>query len=100
MRVYTEAVQFKADQKLVDFVDRKLGKVEQFFDKIIEARVTLKLENSGQVRDKIAEARLQVPGEVLFAKASSKTFEASVDTVVQSLKRQIKKHKEKLRKRA
>lgn len=100
MKVHTEAVQFKADRKLTDFVERKLGKIEQYFDRVIEARVTLKLENSGQVRDKIAEARLQVPGEVLFAKATHKTFEGSVDSVVQSLKRQIKKYKEKVRNRA
>lgn len=100
MKVHTEAVQFKADRKLTDFVERKLGKIEQYFDRVIEARVTLKLENSGQVRDKIAEARLQVPGEVLIAKATHKTFEGSVDSVVQSLKRQIKKYKEKVRNRA
>lgn len=100
MKVYTEAVQFKADPKLTEFVDRKLTKVEQFFDKVIEARVTLKLENAGQIRDKVAEVRIQVPGEVLFASATHKTFEAAVDAVVQSLKRQVKKYKDKRRKRA
>jgi len=100
MRVHTEAVQFKADRKLTDFIDRKMAKIEQYFDQVIEARVALKLENSGQVRDKIAEARLQVPGEVLFAKATHKSFEGAVDGVVQSLKRQIKKYKEKTRGRA
>lgn len=100
MRVHTEAVQFKADRKLTEFVERKLSKIEQYFDRVIEARVTLKLENSGQIRDKIAEARLQVPGEVLFAKATHKTFEGSVDSVVQSLKRQVKKYKEKVRNHA
>ena len=35
MKVRTEAVQFKADQKLVDFIEKKLQKLEQFFDKII-----------------------------------------------------------------
>lgn len=99
MRVHTEAVQFKADQKLTQFIERKLSKVEHFFDKIIEARVTLKLENSGQIRDKIAEVRLMLPGEVLVAKASNKTFEASVDSITQSLKRQIKRYKHKIRKR-
>ena len=100
MRVHTEAVQFKADRKLTEFVERKLSKIEQYFDRVIEARVTLKLENSGQIRDKIAEARLQVPGEVLFVISSYKTFEGSVDSVVQSLKRQVKKYKEKVRNHA
>lgn len=44
MKVYTEAVRFKADQKLIDFTEKKLEKMELYFDRIIEARVILKLE--------------------------------------------------------
>ncbi|WP_363325461.1 HPF/RaiA family ribosome-associated protein, partial [Phaeodactylibacter sp.] len=47
MKVQTEAVSFKADQKLIDFIEQKLQKMEKYFDRIIEAKVTLKLENSG-----------------------------------------------------
>ena len=98
MRVHTESVQFKADQKLITFIEKKLSKMEQFFDRIIEARVVLKLENTGKVKDKIAEARLSVPGETLIAKDSKKTFEASIDAASTSLKRQLIKYKERLRK--
>ncbi|MCG8331706.1 MAG: ribosome-associated translation inhibitor RaiA [Chitinophagales bacterium] len=97
MRVRTEAVQFKADQKLIEHIDKKLQKMDQFFDRIIEAKVTLKLENSGQVKDKIAEVQLSVPGDVLIVKETSKTFEASIDTAVDVLKRQLIKYKERLR---
>lgn len=97
MRVHTESVQFKADQKLLDFIERKLLKMEHFFDRVIDARVTLKLENSGQIKDKIAEVKLSVPGETLIAKASTKTFEASVDMAVDSLRRQLVRYKEKIR---
>jgi putative sigma-54 modulation protein len=96
MVVYTEAVQFKADSKLLDFIEKKLSKMDQFFDRIINARVVLKLENAGQVKDKIAEVRIHVPGETLVAKFGSKTFEAAVEQAVDSLKRQIIKYKEKL----
>ena len=98
MRVHTESVQFKADQKLLSFIEKKLGKMEQFFDRIIEAKVVLKLENTGKVKDKIAEVRLRVPGEILIAKDSNKTFEASIDAASSSLKRQLIKYKERLRK--
>lgn len=97
MKVYIEAVQFKADQKLLDFIEKKLSKMEVFFDRIINARVVLKLENSGQVRDKVVEVRLNVPGETLLASSVSKTFEASVDEALDSLKRQIQRYKEKIR---
>ena len=97
MRVYTESVQFKADQKLIDYIEKRVNKMDQFFDRIIEARVTLKLENSGQIKDKIAEVRLSVPGDQLIAKEASKTFEASVDNATSALKRQLIRYKERLR---
>ena len=95
MKIYTESVQFKADQKLLDFIEKKLNKMDHYFDRIIDARVTLKLENTGQVRDKIAEVRLKVPGDILVVKENQKTFEAAIDAVVDVLKRQLIKFKEK-----
>ncbi|MCB0564396.1 MAG: ribosome-associated translation inhibitor RaiA [Phaeodactylibacter sp.] len=97
MRVHTESVQFKADQKLIDYIEKRVNKMDQFFDRIIEARVTLRLENSGQVKDKVAEVRLSVPGDQLIAKEASKTFEASVDNATSALKRQLIRYKERLR---
>lgn len=97
MRVYTESVQFKADSKLLDFIERKLQKIDHYFDQIIEARVVLKLENSGQVKDKIAEVHLSVPGDTLLVRETNKSFEASIDSAVDTLKRRLIKYKEKTR---
>lgn len=97
MKVHTEAIQFKADQKLIDFIEKRLAKMEQYFDRIIEARVILKLENSGQIKDKIAEVSLSVPGDTIFAKETNKSFEASIDSAADALKRQLIKYKEKLK---
>jgi putative sigma-54 modulation protein len=95
MKVHTEAVQFKADEKLLEFIEKKLGKLETFFDRIIEINVTLKLENAGQVKDKIAEVRVSVPGEVIFASDVHKNFEGAIEGVLDTLKRQLQKYKEK-----
>jgi putative sigma-54 modulation protein len=97
MRVLTEAVQFKADRKLIDFIEKKMTKMEQYFDRIIDTRVTLKLENSGQIKDKIVEVRMSLPGEIIVAKDTNKTFEASVDSAAESLRRQLLKYKERTR---
>ena len=97
MRVQTEAIHFSADNKLVATIDEKLHKLQHFFDKIIDAQVILKLENSGQVREKILEVKLNLPNGVIFIKESSKTFEAAIDKAVVSLKRQLVKYKEKAR---
>jgi putative sigma-54 modulation protein len=95
MKVTTEAVQFKADAKLLDFIEEKLSKLEKLSDQIINAKVKLRLENSGQVKDKVVEVSLNVPGDELFAKSTSKTFEAATDDVVKALGKQIKKFKSK-----
>ena len=95
MKVNMQAVHFTADQKLVDFIEKKLSKLDQFYDRITSADVYLKLENTGQVKDKIAEIHINVPGTSLITKESQKTFEAAVDLSIDSLKRQIKRHKEK-----
>lgn len=95
MRVLTEAVQFKADAKLLEFIEEKLGKLEKLYDQIINAKVKLRLENSGKVKDKIVEISLNVPGDMLFAKSNSKTFEEATDDTVKALERQLKKFKSK-----
>ena len=99
MRITTEAVQFKADQKLLDIIEKKVRKLPTFFDRIQETRVTLKLENTGQVRDKIMELKVFVPGDILILKTSSKTFEAALDNAVQKMKVQLSRYKERLQER-
>jgi len=82
MRVQTQSVHFVADRKLLQFIDKKVNKLETFYDRIIDADVTLRLENTGKVKDKIAEIKLQVPGDTLIVRETSKTFEGSVDSAV------------------
>lgn len=97
MKVHTEAVQFKADQKLIDFIEKKLQKLELVYDRIIQAEVFLRLENSGQVKDKVAEVVIDVPGERLVAKETDKTFEVAIDGAATALRRQLIKYKERLK---
>ncbi|MFT5832822.1 MAG: putative sigma-54 modulation protein [Cognaticolwellia sp.] len=97
MKVQTQSIHFDADVKLTDFIEQRLEKLERFYDQIIMADVMLKLENSGQVRDKVAEIKLKVPGSVLIAKETDKSFEAAIDSSVEALRRQLIKHKERLR---
>jgi len=46
----------------------------------------------------VAEIKLSVPGNDIFAKKQCKTFEEATDLAVEALRRQLKKHKEKLNK--
>lgn len=88
---------FDADQKLLDFIQTKVNKLGLFFDGIVEADVYLRVENSQQVENKTAEIRLLIPGDDIFIKKTAKSFEAAMDEVIESGKRQLKKRKEKVR---
>jgi len=97
MKVITQSVNFTADQKLINFIQKKMDKLDLYFDKIIQADVFLKVENTSSKVNKIFEVRLQVPGDSFVVKKTSKTFEEGVDSAVGSLERQLKKRKEKIR---
>lgn len=97
MRMHIEAVHFSADQKLTDYIEKKLSKLNQFYDRIVDVHIVLKLENTGQIKDKIIESRVNVPGDTLVCKVSDRTFEAAADAVSDNLKRQLVRFKEKVR---
>ncbi len=97
MNVNIQTVNFEADKKLLDFVDRKLEKLNTFHDRIIESEVFLKLDNVVHtIKDKIVEIRVQVPKRIFFVKCTSKTFEESFDSAFDSMVNQIKRRKEKM----
>jgi putative sigma-54 modulation protein len=97
MDIKIHSIHFDADTKLLDFIESKLNKLLLFHDGIINAEVFLKLENVEGKENKITEIRLEIPGNPVFAKKQSATFEESTDNVVEALRRQLLKHKGKLK---
>ena len=97
MKVNTQSVNFNADQKLLDFIQKRMDKLDLFYDKVIKSDVYLKVENTSDKENKIFEAHLSVPGDRFVVKKVCKTFEEGVDSAASSLERQLKKRKEKLR---
>lgn len=96
MKLQMHAVHFDADPRLVDFIQKKASKLETFYDRIIDGEVFLKQENGGATDNKVVEIRLNIPGNQLFVKEQAESFEAATDSAVSALKKQIRKHKEKL----
>ncbi len=95
MKVQVQSVHFDADTKLIDFIQKKLDKLDTFYDRTIDAEVILKVNNEG-IENKTVEIKLNVPGEQLFAQKTNGSFEAATDHCTEALRRQIKKHKEKM----
>ncbi|TXE08073.1 ribosome-associated translation inhibitor RaiA [Seonamhaeicola algicola] len=97
MKVNTQSVNFNADKKLLDFIQKRMDKLDLFYDKVIKSDVYLKLENTSDKVNKVFEARVSVPGDSFVVKKQCKTFEEGADMAASSLERQLKKRKEKLR---
>ncbi len=97
MKILIEAVNFNIDKDLKTFIERKINSLERFYDRIIEVEVYLKVQKTSDKENKISEIRVFIPGEDVVVKKTAKTFEEGVSVGVDSLKRSLKKAKEKQR---
>ncbi len=97
MNIKIQSIHFDADSKLEAFIENKVGKLKQFYDSIMSAEVFLRIDKASNSENKISEIRIEIPGNDFFAKRQSTSFEAATDGAVEALRRQIKKHKEKVR---
>ena len=98
MEVKINSVHFNADQKLLDFVNKKVSKLDTFFEGIINAEVTLELDKPEATNNKISELKISIPSNgYLFAKKQADTFEEATDLAIEAIRRQLDKFKEKLK---
>lgn len=96
MDIQVHSIHFTADKKLIDFINEKVGKLDLFFENIIAGEVFLRIDKSQEGDNKVAEVKLLIPGKELFAKKQCKSFEEATDLAVEALRKQVKKHKEKV----
>lgn len=96
MKISINSVKFKADKSLEDFIQEKVTKLATNYDNLISGEVTLRLDNTANQENKIAEIRLNIPGNDLFAKKQCRTFEEAADSALDALKKQLLKHKDKI----
>jgi len=93
MDTQMHSIHFKADKKLLSFIQERLNKLEQFNDQIVSAEVYLRLDKDREKENKITEIKLHVPGKDLFARKQCKSFEEATNVAVEALRRQIMKGK-------
>jgi putative sigma-54 modulation protein len=96
MTVNIQTVHFDADAKLIEHVNKKLQRLSDHHDRIVKVDVYLKLDNVvHHIKDKVAEIRVSVPKHGFFVKQTSKSFEESFDSAMDSVSTQLRKIKEK-----
>lgn len=95
MEVKIQAIKFDATAKLQDFIQKRLQKLDRFYDGIATIDVTLKVVKPETSNNKEAEVKLIAPHVELFASKISDSFEQSIDECADALQRQLIKAKEK-----
>ena len=97
MDIRIQAIHFDATAQLEAFIQKKFSKLEQYFDGIILAEVTLKVVKPESAKNKEAAVHLKIKNGDCFAEKINDTFEASIDECVEALEKQLVKFKEKIR---
>ena len=98
MEIRIQSIHFDASEQLQAFIQKKVSKLEQYFDGIIHAEVVLKVVKPETSLNKEASVRLSFPGSGdLFSEKVADTFEEAIDLAADALVKQLQKTKEKTR---
>lgn len=99
MDVKIQAIHFDATQKLTDFIEKKVSKLEKFGGETGKVEVSLKVVKPETANNKGVAVKLQVAGATLFAQEVCDTFEEATLKSVDTLVRQLSKNKDKQKNR-
>ena len=95
MNIQIQSVKFDAGQRLLEFIEKKLAKLDRVASDATGIDVVLKLEKNEEQGNKIAVITLRVPGGDIRVEEQARTFEEAIDNAMDILKRQIERRKEK-----
>lgn len=95
MKIKIQSLHLTLKPDLANFITEHLAKLSLINDRILAGEVCLKIDKSNILRNKVCEIRLLVPGNDLFAKRNSKTFQEATTEVIAALHSQLLKQKTK-----
>ena len=95
MNVQIQSVKFDASKALIEFIEKKLAKLDRVAAEATGVDVVLKLEKDDEVCNKIAVITLRMPGGDIRVEEQAHTFEEAIDIAKDVLKRQLERRKDK-----
>ncbi len=99
MNVQIQSVKFDAGQQLLDFIQKKMDRLDRFVDdRAGDVEVTLRLDPDSEKGNKVVIVQLHVPGGDIRVEERAFTFEEAVDNSMDIIKRQLEKAKAKFEK--
>lgn len=95
MDINIKAIKFDATEKLQDFIQKKVGKLDKYCSDIRKVEVSLKVVKPETAMNKQASLTVVLPKTELFAEKICDTFEESVMESLAAIEKQLGKYKEK-----
>ncbi len=95
MKMDLQTVGFNAEDTLREYARQKTEGLYKYYDQIVGAEVYLKLDNNEKGLTKVAEIKLNIPGNDIYADSRSDKFEGAINDTIDKLKMQIRKVKTK-----
>ena len=95
MEVRIQAIHFDASERLQDFIQKKVAKLEKYCDDIKKVEVSLKVVKPETAMNKEAGIKVLALNGEFFAEKVSDTFEQGVDDCLEAIEKQLEKRKDK-----
>ena len=90
-----QAIKFEASEKLNSYIEKKMKKLEKFFDEATSAEIKLKVVKPETNDNKEVEITVIAPNKKFFASKIADTFEQAIDECAEAIEKQIEKKKKK-----
>lgn len=97
MEIRIKSIHFDATEKLQEFINKKVEKLQKSYEDIQKVEVQLKVEKPAAALNKTTSLTVTAPGNTLFVEKTCDTFEEGVDLCLDAMKIQLTKFKEKQR---
>lgn len=97
MEIRVKSIHFDATEKLQEFINKKVEKLQKSYEDIQKVEVQLKVEKPAAALNKTTSLTVTAPGNTLFVEKTCDTFEEGVDLCLDAMKVQLTKFKEKQR---
>lgn len=97
MEIRIKSIHFDATEKLQEFINKKVEKLQKSYEAIQKVEVQLKVEKPAAALNKTTSLTVTAPGNTLFVEKTCDTFEEGVDLCLDAMKVQLTKFKEKQR---
>ncbi|MEO5963974.1 MAG: ribosome-associated translation inhibitor RaiA [Candidatus Limnocylindrales bacterium] len=101
MRTIVKGKNLEVPDRVREYAERKISRLERLLDDRTDAIVELSTEAHRSASDAhIVDVTLVIDGTALQSRATGSSYQAAIDQVVDKMERQARDHKEKTRVRA